>query len=32
MNKCAEHALKDHGITEIPKELIAKGQAAIHDE
>ena len=32
MEKCAEHARSDHGMTEIPVELAAKVRAAIHDE
>jgi predicted small metal-binding protein len=32
MQKCAEHARSDHGMTEIPAELAAKVRAAIHDE
>ncbi|MBI2486563.1 MAG: DUF1059 domain-containing protein [Deltaproteobacteria bacterium] len=32
LNKCAEHAQKDHGMKEIPKELVEKVRAAMHDE
>jgi predicted small metal-binding protein len=32
MQKCAEHARKDHGMQEIPPELAAKVKAAIRDE
>ena len=32
MQKCAEHAQADHGMTEIPAELGEKVLAAIHDE
>jgi predicted small metal-binding protein len=32
MQKCAEHARSDHGMTEIPAELAEKVRAAIHDE
>ena len=32
MNKCAEHARKEHGMQEIPAELAAKVKAAIHEE
>ena len=32
MQKCAEHARTDHGMKEIPAELVAKVKAAIHDE
>lgn len=31
MAKAAEHAKKDHGVTTIPPEMIAKVQAAIKD-
>jgi len=31
MKKCAEHAKSDHGLNEIPPELVAKVQAAIRD-
>lgn len=31
MAKAAEHAKKDHGLTTIPPEMIAKVQAAIKD-
>jgi predicted small metal-binding protein len=29
--KCAEHARTEHGLTQIPPELIAKVQGAIRD-
>ena len=32
LRKCAEHARADHGMNEIPPELMAKVQAAIRDE
>ena len=32
MAKAAEHAPKDHGVTTIPPEMIAKVQAAIKDK
>ena len=32
MAKAAEHAQKDHGVTTIPPEMIAKVQAAIKDK
>jgi predicted small metal-binding protein len=32
MAKAAEHARKDHGIDEIPEEVLAKVKASIHDE
>lgn len=32
LKQCAEHAKKDHGMTEIPPELLAKVKAAIRDE
>ena len=32
MAKAAEHAKKDHGVTTIPPEMIAKVQAAIKDK
>ncbi len=32
MQKCAEHARKDHNMTEIPPELAAKVRAAMRDE
>ncbi len=32
LSKAAEHAKKDHGLTEIPAELMAKVQSAVHDE
>lgn len=31
LQKCAEHAKKDHGLNEIPPELAAKVRAAIRD-
>ncbi len=30
MKKAAEHAKKDHGMNEIPPELVQKVRAAIH--
>lgn len=30
--KAAEHAKKDHGMTEIPAELLAKAKSVIRDE
>ena len=30
--KAAEHARKDHGLAEIPTELMAKVQSSVHDE
>ena len=32
LGKAAEHAAKDHGLTDIPPELVDKVRAAIHDE
>ena len=32
LTKAAEHARKDHGLTEIPAELMSKVQSAVHDE
>lgn len=32
MQKCAEHARAEHGMTEIPADVQAKVKAAIHDE
>ncbi|MEM4408222.1 MAG: DUF1059 domain-containing protein [Candidatus Caldarchaeum sp.] len=32
MQKCAEHAAKDHGMKEIPPEVADKVRAAIRDE
>ena len=32
LEQCAEHARTDHGVTEIPDEVIAKVRAEIHDE
>lgn len=32
LQKCAEHARTDHGMNEIPPELLAKVQGAMHDE
>jgi predicted small metal-binding protein len=32
MAKAAEHARKDHGLTQIPPELEARARAAIKDE
>lgn len=32
LGKAAEHAVKDHGFTDIPPELVDKVKAAIHDE
>jgi predicted small metal-binding protein len=31
MAKCAEHAKADHGMAQIPSDLIAKVQAAVRD-
>jgi predicted small metal-binding protein len=31
MQKCSAHAKSDHGIEEIPAELVAKVQAAVRD-
>lgn len=31
MQKCVEHARTDHGMSEIPPEVVAKVQAAIRD-
>jgi predicted small metal-binding protein len=30
--KCAEHARTDHGMSEIPDEVVTKVRSAIHDE
>jgi len=30
--KAAEHAKKDHGLAEIPAELLAKAKSVIRDE
>jgi len=30
--QCAHHAKHDHGMNQIPPDLIARVQAAIHDE
>jgi predicted small metal-binding protein len=32
MQKAAEHARKDHGMAEIPPDMVAKVKAAIKDE
>jgi len=32
MQKAAEHARKDHGMTQIPPEMVEKAKAAIKDE
>ena len=32
MEKAREHAVKDHGFTDIPPELVEKAKAAIRDE
>jgi predicted small metal-binding protein len=32
MQKCEEHARKEHGMKEIPKELAEKVHAAMHEE
>jgi predicted small metal-binding protein len=32
MQKAAEHARADHGMTEIPADVAAKAKAAIRDE
>ena len=32
LQKAADHAKKDHGMAEIPSELLAKVKAAIRDE
>jgi predicted small metal-binding protein len=32
LQKCAEHAKKDHGMDEIPPDLAAKVKASIKDE
>jgi predicted small metal-binding protein len=32
LKKCAEHAQKEHGMKEIPKELVEKVRKAIHNE
>ena len=32
MQQAAEHARTDHGMTEIPPEVVDKVKAAIHDE
>ena len=32
MQKCADHARKEHGMKEIPAELATKVKAAIHQE
>ena len=32
LEQCAEHARTDHGMDEIPDEVIAKVRASIHDE
>ena len=31
LKACAEHAMKAHGMTSIPPEMVAKCQAAIRD-
>jgi predicted small metal-binding protein len=32
LQKCAEHAKADHGMTEIPAEMVAKVKASIKEE
>ncbi len=32
MQQVAKHAKEDHGMDQIPEELILKAQSAIHDE
>ena len=32
LQQCTEHARKDHGMTEIPAEVVDKVRAAIRDE
>lgn len=32
LKQAAEHAKKDHGMTEIAPDVLAKAKAAIHDE
>ena len=32
LQQCAEHARKDHGMTEIPAELVDKVRGSIRDE
>ena len=32
LQQCADHALKDHGMTEIPADLADKVRGAIRDE
>lgn len=32
MAKAAEHAQKDHGMKEIPNDVLVKVKSAIHDE
>jgi predicted small metal-binding protein len=32
LGKAAEHARKDHGMTDIPPEVLTKVKAAVHDE
>ena len=32
LQKCAEHAKTDHGMTEIPPELAVKVKSAMRDE
>jgi predicted small metal-binding protein len=32
MQKVAEHAKKDHGMSSIPADVVAKVKAAIHNE
>jgi len=32
LQKCAEHAKADHGMTEIPAEMAAKVKASIKEE
>ena len=32
LRQCEEHARKDHGMTEIPADLLAKVKTAIKDE
>ncbi len=32
MTKAAEHARKDHGMNNIPEDVLTKVKSAIHDE
>ena len=32
LQRCAEHARKDHGMTEIPAELVDKVRVSIRDQ